>query len=490
MRKRIRTFLARPQVDIAIFLFILFSVLSLVLELVSQDAGTRMMFEAAGHWIIFVFWIELAMRYFAARSRPAFFREYWLDLLSVLPVPAIPTMHALRLLRLVRILRLFRAGVIWGRRFARLSNAFFAGSGELFFIGSLVSMVVVFGSTGMYFVQKHLENHFTNFEDAVWFSLFSMIAGEPIQPPEYGTPGRIIALVVVLSGMTVWAMFIGVVTAVISERLRRHLEASPMDLQSLEGHLVVCGWNSSGMVLLQQIQRSEAAETPIVVVCEKELTLREEAHRSDLVYVLRGDPTRQEVLRSAGVERARLAILLADQSSPRTDQDRDARSILTALMVEKLNPRILTCVELLNADNEAHIRQAGVESVVVPSDWGAHLMSSLVVHQTLTAAMEELLDRHRGNSLYVVDCPQELVGARFTDAVTRLKRGCDVLLVGVEENPRQDDTRTKPPRPRAVLNPPADRVLSDSEKLIVMAAHRPNGGTLTLHCSTSSFPPA
>jgi voltage-gated potassium channel len=177
------------------------------------------------------------------------------------------------------------------------------------------------------------------------------------------------------------------------------------------------------------------------------------------------------VLKQAGVERARVAILLADQSTPRTDQDRDARSILTALMVERINPRIRTCVELLNSANEAHIRQMGIENVIVPTEWGAYLMSSLVEHEALATAFEELLDRNRGNSFYLAAVPEDLVGTRFGEAAATLKRRHDWTPIGLQE-------AVLPPGggaagERVVLNPPFDRVLAASDQLIVIALHPP-----------------
>ncbi|MBI5367910.1 MAG: NAD-binding protein [Planctomycetes bacterium] len=473
MRIRVRRLLARPGADLAVLCLILFWVLSLILEILSEDPGSRDLFRAGGHWITLLFWIELGLRFWVAPSRLRFFQEYWLDLVSVIPVPDGVGALPLRLFRLIRVVRLFRVGVIVNRRFTRITSSMFEGSTQAVLILAILSAVVLFGSVGLYHVEHTFARNLSGFEGALWFTLFSLAAVQPTGAPDYTTAGRVITLVLVLSGMTFFAMMNAVVTALVTERLRRHLEASPMDLEMLENHIVVCGWNASGFLLLQQIQTSETGDTPIVIIAEVDVQVRSRASRPELIFLLRGDPTRLDNLRAAGVERARLAVLLADQTVARTEQDRDARSILTALMVEKLNPRIHSCVELLNSDNEAHIKMAGVEDVVVPFEWGAHIMSTLAVHQAIARAHEELLDRKRGNSFFVMECPAWAPGLTFVEAARRMKADADMILVGLEEQVARPCREGERHCAEAVLNPPAGRAIQAADRLIVMARNAP-----------------
>lgn len=53
-----------------------------------------------------------------ARKKRRFWRNYWLDILAVMPM-----IRAFRLLRLLRILRLLRAGILLNRSLGRLSCA-------------------------------------------------------------------------------------------------------------------------------------------------------------------------------------------------------------------------------------------------------------------------------------------------------------------------------------------------------------------------------
>ncbi len=61
---------------------------------------------------------------------------------------------------------------------------------------------------------------FSAFNDSFWWSLFSLMSGEPVGATPSSTMGRIITAVVMVAGFTLFAMFTGVISAVMVSRLR------------------------------------------------------------------------------------------------------------------------------------------------------------------------------------------------------------------------------------------------------------------------------
>ncbi|MBI3269360.1 MAG: NAD-binding protein [Planctomycetes bacterium] len=491
MRNSVRKLLLRRETDYLVVGLVLFSVLSLLLELLAESPGQAAVFAAAGDWTLVVFWLELSARWWVASSTRAFVEEYGLDLLAVLPVPAIPSARLLRLLRLLRILRLFRVGMILSRRVRRNSGALSQVGATVLLLCIVVPALLLLGSAGMHVVEQGAGGRFAGtggLGEAFWFTLFSMMAVQPTDPPAYSQAGRVIAAILSLGGMTLIAVFTGVVTAVISQRLSRRVEASAMDIEALSGHIVLCGWSRTGRLLLEEIRSHGKTRREVVVVAENDAPHQELAGQgTQLPLFIKGDPTRIETLRHAGIERAAMAILLADASGGRSDQDRDARTVLTALVAEKLNPKIHTCVELLNPENQGHLRMAGVEDIVVPSDWGALIIASLAADRGLGQVLTELLDRNYGNSFHVADCPPWGVGLTFVELARRLKAEQNVILVGLEE-PETPETKpggTKvtsrtslkaPPahacghgEPCILVNPPADTLVRSGTRLVIIA---------------------
>ena len=181
------------------------------------------------------------------------------------------------------------------------------------------------------------------------------------------------------------------------------------------------------------------------------------------LYVVRSErrDELQDALKNAGVERAEVAIILADDGKEdRTPQDRDARTVLAALLIEKLNATIYTTVQLLNRDNEASLRRAGVEEIIVSDEYVGNIMASVVRNRGIVSVLEELLTAKHGHQFFKSKVPRLLVGKTVADAMSILKVEHDATLIAVDRGGGVAGI---------VVNPPSDLVL-DAEFSIIVAA--------------------
>ncbi len=107
--------LNRPTVDLTIGVLIIASVLLTLVEfgLYPTGAGAKddrvyTLLQGTNDALTWLFIVELSLRFAAARAKPRFFREYWIDIIAVMPWCRILRVgRAMRLLRLIRVLRLF-----------------------------------------------------------------------------------------------------------------------------------------------------------------------------------------------------------------------------------------------------------------------------------------------------------------------------------------------------------------------------------------------
>lgn len=187
----------------------------------------------------------------------------------------------------------------------------------------------------------------------------------------------------------------------------------------------------------------------------------------DRVYLVSGDFTKAELLEKAGVRRASKAIIMSDKTGMRGDQDRDARTILAALTIEKLNRSIYTCAELLSREHEPHLRMAGVEDVVCVSEYGATLISSMAIHSGLSSIIGELLSVQYGNDFFKLEVPPAMEGKTFAEAAALIKQKHDALLMAIEKPGGGGKKR------EMELNPKADQVLTKSDRMVVISKVRP-----------------
>ena len=375
MRKRIDDFMRSTPVELAVLCLILLSIALIILEAVFPDGfciGINLQLTSEILTAIFV--VELALRYCGSVTPKGFIREYWLDIIAVLPVARV-----FRVLRLLRLLRLFRAGKILNRRISRFSNVLVDWIAEYLFFVMLLLIVILAGALAISSIEGGFNDDFSTFEKSFWWSVFSLMAGEPIDGSPQSTAGRIVSVMVMFGGITIFALLTGVFSAFMVKRIRLNMKGNPMELEELEDHIIICGWNRSGHLIVEEFQSEDTQkDKPIVIIAEreKEPHLNWSIVKPEMIYFLNADYTQISALKRCSVEKASIAILLADKSIERTDQDRDARTVLAAMIIEKLNSDIFTCVELLNRDNETHLRMAGVEDVIVTNEYAGTIIAS------------------------------------------------------------------------------------------------------------------
>lgn len=468
MRQRLDRFIHHTATELVVALLILLSIALMVAErLHPADDPMRRFWEELGNGITLLFIVELSIRWWVARSSRHFWREYWLDVIATVPLA-----RPLRMLRVLRLLRLIRLGARLSRRTHRMTLLFQEGLAQNLVIAVALLMVFLFGAVGINLVE-HRNAAFRDFGQAVWWSLCTMMAGEPIGGEPTTWAGRLITLVVMLGGFTIFAMFTGVISALMVTRLRTGMEVKEMELEELHDHYVICGWNRAGRRIIRELQTDPATRhQPIVLIAELERDpdLPQEHVNAGLIFFLRGDYTAADVLRRARIEEAGRAILLADKSRPRSDQDRDARTVLAALTIEKLHPGIHTCVELLNRENGKVLELSGVEEILVGDEYMGNLIANATRTGGLIPALDELLRAGYGNQFYRLPVPAELAGKPVAEAMAWLKRERDLLLLGVlpaEASSAADS------RPAPLVNPPGDLRIEPEDHLLVVGRATP-----------------
>lgn len=452
MRQRqLARWFADERVDLFVGLLVLMSVVLTLVEFsLSHTEPDRYqhviaMLTVVNDLLTAVFAFELCLRFWAATSTRKFLREYWIEIVAILPLFRVfRTARALRLLRLVRLLRMF--GVV-----SRLASHFpyivRRGALEYLVVGELLVVTVVFGAGALMFFEGRSpagaavvndlavsgtdasvpSNEFT-LSKSFWFSLYSLFAGEPIPAPPSTLGGRIVTVFVMFMGMTIFAMFTGTISAFMVERLRT--EGRIVHWDQLENHVILCGWNRKAQIIVKEYRNSAGQhDTPIVVIADFDGPLPQVDVRR--VHFLNDDFTKVPVLEKAGIRRATTCIVLSD-TTHRSEQDADARTILAALTVEKLNPSVYTCAELLEQSYASHLEMGHVNDYVVSGEHSAFMLAQAAVNRGLMEVFGELLTRGKGNAFHHIPVPSGWIGQEFIEMLPAAKTELDAILIGVQ----------------------------------------------------------
>ncbi len=468
LKRRLADLLMRPEVELTIVALILASIVGLFLEMSLPKGGLRTAVFVGGEIITWTFVVELSLRFWVARKKRRFFRRYWVDIVAVLPV-----LRPLRSLRVLRMLRIFRAGALFNRRLSVFQDSLRGTFSELTTLATVTAALVLGSALLLLVVEGPTNDDFGTLEDVLWYSVYSLIGGEPIgvsQTPSTSL-GRVATLLLMFGGLTTFGVFVATVSASMVQRFAGRVEINAMDMDELRKHTIVCGWNAAGGGMLLELLGAGADPAPVVLITQDEelpADLPKEGLRRELLYHLAGDYTKVDVLEEAGVRRAATAIILSDCLAPRSPQDRDARTVLAALTVERLAPGIFTVAELTSRENAGLLKMAGVEEIIVPDEYTATILGSASRNRGMVSILDEILSARVGNSLYKVRAPKALHGVAAGKLSASLRRQHDAIFIGIERpdfhNPDQSAT---------IVNPPGDEKVRPGDHIVVIAERPP-----------------
>lgn len=439
LKRRADRMLHHPAVEYGLLLLITLSVVALGVELLVPDGRLHDGAVLLGDGLMPVFWVELSLRAWVARNKRKFLGRYWLDILAVLPVA-----RPLRVLRVLRVLRLVRAGVLVSRRMGAFRGRIGSSVNDVIALTVATAILVVSAATVLQASEGRHNPAFADFEDALWFALFSMIGGEPIGAEATTEIGRWTTLGLMIGGLTLFGMFVATVSAGMVARLSSGMGAHPMDLDELTNHVVVFGWNEAGAAVLKELFAPGTPADRAVVLVTETAGLPEgvpvEDLRAERFYHHVGDYVRKDVLEAVNIPQAATTILLTDQLVPRSAADRDARNVAAALTIERMAPDVYTVAELTNPQHAELLRMAGVEEIVIGDWFAGMIIGSATRNRGLVAVLDDILTARRGNSFHSVEAPATVAGKTVSEVSHTLRslHRAVLIAVGGEVNPAND----------------------------------------------------
>lgn len=453
----LRWLLGSARFGLTLMVLILVSVALIIVEtFVSLPRAQLEMVQTINDVLTLCFIIELILRWLISSSTRSFFAAYWIDVIAVIPMMRI--FRVGRVLRLLRLFRVFSLGSDFQRRFSFFNRIFSGRLVEYGIISSFAIFAVIFGAVGLSQFETGLTEGIVTPADAFWKSLFSMMAGEYADYPK-SIGGKAVFLVLLIFEMGVFAMLTGTFSAIMFDKLKESAMHKPANPEELNKHILICGFSAKASILATEFLIDPAFKNAeILMVSEKAnlADLHARKIKTERISILREDFTRMETLKKAGVERAVAAVILSEHGENRSTQDIDARTILAALTIEKLNPKIHTSAEIYNEEYASHLKMGGVEDVVVQGEVSGKLLARVAMHEGLLAFFKDLLSRESGNTLTFIDPPEEIVGMKSEDAIGVLNRELGFTMVGI-----------KPLKEPLLVNPRGHTIRNNDEILVI-----------------------
>lgn len=195
----------------------------------------------------------------------------------------------------------------------------------------------------------------------------------------FDTGGQLFTIALILLGVGTALYTFGVLMeAVIEGQLTHHLERRRMDarIAALSGHVVICG---HGRVGASAVEFLHAGGQPVVVVdADPERLAR---LGPDIPYLV-GDVNDDEVLRRAGIERARAVIIALDT---------DADTVYATLSARAMCPDTVIVSRARTTDSKRKLALAGASRAVNPQRIGGRRLAAFALQPDVAEFLDVVM---------------------------------------------------------------------------------------------------
>lgn len=307
---------------------------------------------------------------------------------------------------------------------------------------ALLAGVVATGVVGLMWIEGW------DLLDAMWMVVITLttIGFGEIHP--LSNAGRMFTLGLIVAGVGVGTYAMSQLTTLLIEGqlpalLRERRRKAQMD--RMRNHFIVIGYGRLGKTVADELR---AAGVPHCII-EKDPVRARQIEEAQQCPVFVGDGSDDEVLRAAGVERAR-GVAVAVSSG--------AEAVYATMSARELNPKLYIVTRVVDHEHAVKARRAGADEVVSPHTMGGWRMAHGLMRPHTSSFLDlAMLSAHPDIQIEEVEVRPDgpLAGQRVRDL--HLHDHYGILIIAV----RRKGGAMAPA-------PTADEVLAEGDILIVI----------------------
>ena len=212
--------------DLIILLLSLYVVIELSITIILKlPANTQQVLDNIDLGICTIFLFDWFFFFFKAESKKKYFKRHFIDLVASIPfAQVLRPFRVLRIIRLTKTLRLLR-GMKGSSTILKVFLKNPARSALTVYL-SLTSIIYFYCSLGIYTYEFGVNESLNNFGDILWMSFTTLTSvGYGDIYPVTG-PGRILAAVLVITGMGLFGLVTAEIASLFLRAMRRETSNS------------------------------------------------------------------------------------------------------------------------------------------------------------------------------------------------------------------------------------------------------------------------
>ena len=237
----------------------------------------------------------------------------------------------------------------------------------------LLGLIILYGVAGYMLIDGW------NLLDAFYMVIITISTVGYTEIHPQSAAGRIFTSTLIVVGVATMLYGFGVFAETLADnafgnyRRQRQLERS---LNQLRDHFILCGYGRIGTEIVAEF---EDHKVPYAVIDQTEEAV--ERLRAEGRLHLEGDASSEELLRQAGIERARGLISAVDS---------DERAVYIVLAARALNPNLYIIARAGRPESIRRLELAGATRTISPYQMAGHRIAELAVRPALVDVLDTL----------------------------------------------------------------------------------------------------
>jgi len=288
------------------------------------------------------------------------------------------------------------------------------------------------------------------FVEAMYMTTISITTAGFQEVRPLSDAGRLFTMFLLI---TSWVSFAFVITRitefVITGEINKYFKTRRImnNISKLTGHVIICGYGRNGQ---QAVHNLKLHGVPVVFI-EKDIELikRELPDHNNALYLV-GDSTDDDLLLSAGIQKAKALI---------TTLPTDADNLFIVLSARSLNPGMQIISRASESNSISKLKKAGADSVIMPDRIGGAHMATLVTKPDVIEFID-YLSGEEGEAINMESVgydqlPDAIKDKSLHDIMNWKKTGVNCIGIKSSEG-------------KFIINPLEDTVISKDMKVIVL----------------------
>lgn len=311
--------------------------------------------------------------------------------------------------------------------------------------------------------------------DGVWHFIVAFVAGYFDFVVESHV-GRICSLIMLLSGILIFSTITGKIASIFMNRQLKK-DRGLAKLKDLNKHFILCGYKSGLERILDTLLNSNPDLYPDMIVLVNDADpdliaqIRNKSRFKGLNYIS-GDFSDEETLKRAQIKNAERALIISDQAHKNdTNLEVDSRTVLSAITMKNLNPKLYVAAELYDAKFANHLKMAHCDEIILTSDYEYSLLATASSGMGYSNVISALIGDDAYSGILIENIKPSFIGKSYGEYKATVKT--NGILIGLLLNTGNFYQRRKDALRQAQKDPDMKKVVDNLKKVKELKSNEP-----------------